>query len=522
VLTTVLFSQRDRRWKLADFGTASQATSKRLNTTRFSRGTSSYRAPEILREDAHYNNKADIFALGCIICEVALRRRMFSGDMGVWEYSAKRAPLVARIWPACVLGSSMHWLGRLADELLEIDPAKRPSATEVAKRLGMIRAKDRSTQDSVEGESFVPQIPTSHARPDIGDNSEPDPFEPVFTRVYNEGDPGSGIGGYDLLSPDDRVFAFDYLHSGSPDHLVLYRPGSCIIHILQNTNGNFERVYPQGDQGNGIGGYDLADPRDRVFPFDYEHSGKLDYLVAYRPGTRTIWILQNKDGEFSPVFRCPEDGISGWYLRDAVDRIFAFDYDNSGCQDHLVLHRRGLSALFLKNQNGQFSEAPKPNNGFLASAIDFDQCGTIWDILAQDGLEDSGFVPSRPMQFDYLPAGWRFEDVLPQFPDPDHWWQLSHSLNGQPVIKRLFLYDYDGTGKADHLVLYQPGTGNILILRYRSGIFSTACEQSGIGLYDLRSSQDRIFPFAYFPKGKASELCLYRPGTGTFWILRRF
>jgi hypothetical protein len=61
-------------------------------------------------------------------------------------------------------------------------------------------------------------------------------------------------------------------------------------------------VFNVGSPGNGIGGYDLADPADRVFPFDYDHSGKLDHLVLYRPGQGACYILQNAGGTFSPVF----------------------------------------------------------------------------------------------------------------------------------------------------------------------------------------------------------------------------
>jgi hypothetical protein len=126
----------------------------------------------------------------------------------------------------------------------------------------------------------------------------------VFSPVYHEGDPGNGIGGYDLKSPADRVFAFDYNGSGKLDHLVLYRPGTGTIWILEkNVNGVFSPVYHEGDPGNGIGGYDLKSPADRVFAFDYNGSGKLDHLVLYRPGTGTIWILEkNVNGVFSPVY----------------------------------------------------------------------------------------------------------------------------------------------------------------------------------------------------------------------------
>jgi hypothetical protein len=54
----------------------------------------------------------------------------------------------------------------------------------------------------------------------------------TFVPVYAQGDPGNGIGGYDLKSAADRAFAFDYDSSGDLDHLVLYRPGAGAIYIL--------------------------------------------------------------------------------------------------------------------------------------------------------------------------------------------------------------------------------------------------------------------------------------------------
>jgi hypothetical protein len=122
-----------------------------------------------------------------------------------------------------------------------------------------------------------------------------------YTPVYAQGDPGSGIGGYNLASPADRVFAFDYDHSGKLDHLALYRPATGTIWILKNNGGEFSPVYAQGDPGSGIGGYDLASPADQVFAFDYDHSGKLDHLALYRPATGTIWILKNDLRAFTPV-----------------------------------------------------------------------------------------------------------------------------------------------------------------------------------------------------------------------------
>ena len=180
----------------------------------------------------------------------------------------------------------------------------------------------------------------------------------TFKPVYQQGAPGNGIGGYDLRSGADRAFAFDYASSGKLDHLALYRPGTGTMWILRNNGGTFTPVYRQGDPGTGIGGYDLRSPADQAFAFDYNRSGKLDHLALYRPGTGTIWILRNDRGTFTPVYRqgAPGIGIGGYDLRSPADRAFAFDYDGSGRQDHLALYRPGTGTIWiLRNDRGTFT-----------------------------------------------------------------------------------------------------------------------------------------------------------------------
>ncbi|KAJ6118708.1 hypothetical protein N7471_013328 [Penicillium samsonianum] len=292
----------------------------------------------------------------------------------------------------------------------------------------------------------------------------------VFYPVYHQGDPGDGIGGYDLKSSADRAFAFDYDHSGKLDHLVLYRPGTGTIWILKNTDGVFHSVYHQGDPGKGIGGYDLKSSADQVFAFDYDHSGKLDHLALYRPGTGTIWILRNRDGVFHPIYQegDPGKGIGGYDLKSSADRVFAFDYDHSGKLDHLALYRPGT--------------------------------GTIWILRNRDGV----FHP------------------IYQEGDP------GKGIGGYDLkssADRVFAFDYDHSGKLDHLALYRPGTGTIWILKNGNGGFHPIYREGdpgkGIGGYDLKSSADRVFAFDYDHSGKLDYLSLYRPGTGTIWILRR-
>ncbi len=311
----------------------------------------------------------------------------------------------------------------------------------------------------------------------------------TFTPVYQQGDPGSGIGGFDLTSADDRVFAFDYDGSGKVDHLVLYRPGTGIISILKNTGEipvraargpRFLPVYPHGDPGSGIGGFDLKSRDDRMFAYDYNSSGKLDHLVVYRPGTGTIWILQNNAGSFSPVYQQgdPGSGIGGFDLKTRDDRVFAFDFESTGKLDHLVLYRPGTGMIRILKKTGGLSsvQEPSPHAGFSA--------------VYPHGDPGSGI------------GGY---DLLS---DKD----------------KLFPFDFDNVGSQDHLVLYRPGTGTIWILQNDKGVFSPVYAQGdpgrGIGGFDLADIVDRAFAFDYDGIRNLNYLTLYRPGTGTISILK--
>ncbi|SEH03029.1 Trypsin, partial [Nonomuraea solani] len=77
----------------------------------------------------------------------------------------------------------------------------------------------------------------------------------------------------------------------------------------------------EGSSSTGIGGYDLKDARDQVVAFDYEHSGKLDHLLVYRPGAGTVHILKRGSGAtFTPVYSSTDGGIGGYDLKSVADR----------------------------------------------------------------------------------------------------------------------------------------------------------------------------------------------------------
>jgi serine/threonine protein kinase len=124
----VLFSTQDGCWKLADFGSTALATSKKLVTTKYGRGTECYRAPEILGDPGKYNNKSDLFAFGCICFRVLAGRPLFTSDFAVGEFARKKTVIFPDQWPVSDAKTQLFNLGRLTSGLLSIDPDHRPEA----------------------------------------------------------------------------------------------------------------------------------------------------------------------------------------------------------------------------------------------------------------------------------------------------------------------------------------------------------------------------------------------------------
>jgi serine/threonine protein kinase len=144
---TVLYSESCNCWKITDFGTASEATSKRMNTTRYSRGTASYRAPEVIAEDSKFNNRADIWALGCIIYEMSTGVKLFRDDFSVREYSTTKALKYPVDWPTGEtvrlsqpffepeLRNEFRNLSSLLLEMLDLVPQSRPNSHHIVVQL---------------------------------------------------------------------------------------------------------------------------------------------------------------------------------------------------------------------------------------------------------------------------------------------------------------------------------------------------------------------------------------------------
>ena len=323
----------------------------------------------------------------------------------------------------------------------------------------------------------------------------------------------NGLGGYDLKSSADLSFAFDYKGAGRLDHVVLYRPGAGIIFIEEKQGAAYVPVFTSF---GGIGGYDLKSPADRIIAFDYSGTGHADHLLCYRPGTGVVWILANTNGQFFPVYNSA-GGIGGFDLKSTADKIITFDYDGSGKYDHLVAYRPGTGVVYIvKNTNGTFSDQLESTTGIggydllspndLMIAFDYYGVGIGDHLLAYRPGSGTAFVMENTN------GSGTFAAV-----------QTSFSGFGGYDLKsandRMVAYDAAKIGSQNYLIAYRPGAGVAYLIGGANLSFSPMfTSTTGLGGYDLLSTADRIFTFDYNSTDQLDTLALYRPGASDFYI----
>ena len=174
MLIPVLYSHKDQAWKIADFGITSEGTSRNALTTRYSRGTSSYRAPELIR-DGKYTNKIDIWAIGCIFYELVFKSKAFSGDASVLNYALDNISsghiLSLPFEPDIVTDEARKvFISRIILQMLNTDPFKRPEAEQVYKRFIGWRGDESPTSPFP---SLTSMVPTADARLRRNSSEEP-------------------------------------------------------------------------------------------------------------------------------------------------------------------------------------------------------------------------------------------------------------------------------------------------------------------------------------------------------------
>jgi len=329
-----------------------------------------------------------------------------------------------------------------------------------------------------------------------------------------------GLGGFDLGNAADQVVPFDYDHSGKLDHLVLYRPGTGLVSIVKRdpADGTFKAVF---SSTSGIGSFDLKSAADRIVAFDYDHSGKQDHLVLYRPGSRIAYVLKHTTGNTFPVVHHSTSGIGTYDLGDAADQMLAYDYDKSGKLDHLLVYRpgAGLVAIIEHDTDGTFRKVFASTTGIGGAdlkssadrivAFDYDHSRKLDHLVIYRPGSKVAIVLKHG-------AGNVFTAV----------YSATTGIGGYSLADtrdKLLAYDYENSGRLDHLVLYRPGAGIVHILRHGTGntFAPVVASVTGIGGYDMTGSADRIVAFDRDHTGGSNYLLPHRPGSKLASVVSR-
>ena len=126
----VLYSSKSSLWKLADFGLSTEGSSQNL-PTKYSNGTPGYRAPELMDSNgnpAMYNNKVDIWAMGCILHELATGIRPFQSDWDVLTHRFSRTN-VNVVLDDSFDTPSVETITKYIVDMLQVNPARRSSSS---------------------------------------------------------------------------------------------------------------------------------------------------------------------------------------------------------------------------------------------------------------------------------------------------------------------------------------------------------------------------------------------------------
>ena len=134
----MLYSLRDSRWKLSDYGLIPGNTYVRPITTKRSTKDGEYSAPEVVVGDQPYTNKSDIWSLGCIIFEMMFQQTAFRSSIELLNYA--NTPTSTKSFP--VHASTIAQDSTIAEivksfisKSFEKDPGSRPTVQSFLKDL---------------------------------------------------------------------------------------------------------------------------------------------------------------------------------------------------------------------------------------------------------------------------------------------------------------------------------------------------------------------------------------------------
>ena len=131
-------------WKIGDFGFTSDAASG-LARSEARRGTSSYRAPELLRFST-FDDRVDIWALGCVFYELVCRKTAFKDDWQVTEYARQNMKMYVPLRRFVDVNARTPVVN-LIHEMLQLRPSSRPSAADLCSLFDSIEGSFQGSAD---------------------------------------------------------------------------------------------------------------------------------------------------------------------------------------------------------------------------------------------------------------------------------------------------------------------------------------------------------------------------------------
>lgn len=122
--TQNIFLDKDDNVQLGDFGISKMLQST-MECARTMVGTPYYLSPELCREEP-YNNKSDIWSIGCILYELCTGKHAFEGA----NMKALIGKILRGIYPP-ISSRYSHNLRDLIDRMLQKSPRRRPSVNSI-------------------------------------------------------------------------------------------------------------------------------------------------------------------------------------------------------------------------------------------------------------------------------------------------------------------------------------------------------------------------------------------------------
>jgi tetratricopeptide (TPR) repeat protein len=171
----------------------SGGTTGQLQTSNEAKGKPCYRPPELLRSPSGYNNKTDIWGLGCILFELCVCEKAFQSDWDTYAYDASNPSGHPRIHFPNELGltdGSKRAFRAWINKMLQVDYQDRPSAI----TLGQTFEELLSLLNPSSPEGIVNRIgsdPSQFCNPEYLLGTDLPAFEPPFR--WEKVLPGSNV-----------------------------------------------------------------------------------------------------------------------------------------------------------------------------------------------------------------------------------------------------------------------------------------------------------------------------------------